>query len=581
MSKKFFFSLILFLFLPLFSISAQQKSERWVCLKAEKTAGHTATVSIDPEAKPLADSETYIFECLSTSECTSGNATVDQEVFGKNNYQEMQNAYGYGFKYSTLPSNPTMSNSDGEIAPFEWKSWTTRKQARRWLALNYFDPIPQTATGKANTQQLGTFGFEEAVNKSDCVSLSWDPYGRVFDSSTLDPVSGATVTLLKKRENNVFTQMTPADVLGGNIVNPQTTIEDGGFSFVVPDGTYKLLVTQGEYIFPEQLVNIHSNYARIYSDIYPDPTGEEIIQLGTIQHRDIPLKSKSANLNDKTKLMEYFYDLDKANSTIYVKGRASHPFAKIKAYSLKPDPVLQEIARYRLLTKTPIRADAQGNFSLTVDQSGFEIDESFGDITIEKVDLTQTANLVEKFKKWFFSLISEVNAQANIATNFRLEPIPNYLEGYAYDVQKKVIPEATVSIILNFSNKPSYQVKADENGYFKINSEFLPSMPYRIEYTSSSGEKTKISTSKFIVQNQDLIQKSNIKINQYKNKKGQEISPAPKEMVNINVNENQPKGIINNSIKKLKSNNLVMLILVIIITLGAVFVAAIIYFKKK
>lgn len=579
MSKKFFFSLVIFLFLPLFSINAQQKSERWVCLKAEKTAGHTATVSIDPETKPLADSETYIFECLSTSECTSGNATVDQEVFGKNNYQEMQNTYGYGFKHSTLPSNPTMSNSDGEITPFEWKSWTTRKQARRWLALNYFDPIPQTATGKANTQQIGTFSFEEAVNKSDCVSLSWDPYGRVFDSSTLDPVSGATVTLLKKRENNVFTQMTPADVLGGNIVNPQTTIEDGGFSFVVPDGTYKLLVTQGEYIFPEQLVNIHSNYTRIYSDIYPDPTGEEIIQLGTIQHRDIPLKSKSANLNDRTKLMEYFYDLDKANSIIYVKGRASHPFAKIKAYSLKPDPVLQEIARYRLLTKTPIRADAQGNFSLIVDQSGFEIDESFGDITIEKVDLTQTTNLVEKFNKWLFSLISEVNAQVNIATNIRLEPIPNYLEGYAYDIQGKIIPDATVSIILNFSDKPSYQVKADKNGYFKINSEFLPSMPYRIEYTSSLGQKTKISTSKFIVQNQEFIQKSKIKINQYKNKKGQEISPAQKKTTN--VNENQPNGIINKSIKTLTSNSILPLILLIIIALGIVVMAVVIYFKKK
>lgn len=583
MGKKILFLLVLFFFLPLFSINAQQKSERWVCLKAEKTAGHTATVSVDPATKPLANNNTYVFECLSTSECTSGNAAIDQEVFGKNNLEAMLANYGYHFEGSSLPSNPTMTNGSGDITPFTWKSSTEHGHARRWLALNYFDPTPtpSTATGNEGGQQLGTFDFEAVINNSDCVSLSWDPYGRVFDSSTLNPVSGANVTLLKKRDNNSFTLMTSADLLGGNIINPQTTKEDGGFSFVVPDGTYKLSVTQGKYVFPEQLANIQSNYVQIYSDIYPDPTGEEIVQAGAIQHRDIPLSPKTTSQNNEVKLMEFFYNLNKANSTIYVKGRVSHPFAKIKTYSLRPDPVLQEIVRYRLLTKTPIKADAQGNFTLKIDQSDFEPEESFGDITAEKVDLTQIANLVESFKKWFLSLIGEVNAQVTLATNFRLDPIPNYLEGYAYDAQGKVMPDATVSVVLDFSNKPSYQTKADENGYFKISSEFLPSMPYKINYISPSGQKTEISTSKFIVQNQEVIQKSDIKINQYKNEKGQMVSSAPKEMTNVNATENQSKEVISKSIKALTSNNILPFILAAIATLMIGIMATVIYIKRK
>lgn len=593
MSKKFFLLFILFLFLPLFSVNAQQAGQRWVCLNAihcwEKKpesaaciikSGHRALLTVRPDAKLLPNKETYINECLATDTgqiCTTGTKDLDISIYGIDNSAVLRTSHNYHFQGlfasngTTLISNPVNSIGDGNINPVYWQSFSTGAK-RRFLALNYFEPIPDLGTGEEKTQQIGTFSFENVANQSDCISISWDPYGRVFDSSTLDPVSDASVTLLKKRNNGAFTIMTPADLLGGNIINPQTTEEDGEFSFVIPDGTYKLSVAQGSYTFPVQLANVQSNYSRIYSDIYPDPTGEEIVQAGAIQHRDIPLKPKSTSLSNEIKLMEYFYDLDKATSTIYVKGRVSHPFARIKAYSLKPDPVLHENARYRLLTKEPIVADKLGNFVLKIDQSGFEPDENFGDITFEKVDLTNSANLVEKIKEWFFSLIGEVNAQVTLASNFRFDPIPNYLEGYAYDSQDEVIPNATVSIILNFSNKPSYQVKADENGYFKISSEFLPSMPYRISYTSPSGQQVSTSTSKFIVQNQDPIQKSDIKINQFKNEKGQAISPVP-EITNQNQLENKPKTPI--------TNNSLPLVLAIVITLIIILIVVFIYFKKK
>ena len=507
------FFILGFTFLSL-SVNAQQASQRWVCLKADRAAVHTASVSIDPKAKLLPNSNTYIFECLSSSECTSGDPTVDQEVFGKNNYEELNNQYGYGFSGSTLSSNPLMSDGAGEIPTFSWTSATNNSLERRWLALNYFQP---TATTNANEggQQLGTFDFETVYNQSDCVSLSWDPYGRVFNNKTLEPVNQATVTLYKK-DLGIYRMMTRGDILGGNIQNPQITKEDGGFSFVVPDGTYKLVVSHNNYSFPEELANLQPNYSKIYSDIYPAQTGIDIIQQGVIQHRDIPLKQQLLGIESTVKLMQFFYDLDKINSVIIIRGRASHPFAEIKAYSLNDG------VRYRLLTENPIKADRIGDFVLKIDQSKFDPAETFGEITIEKTNLT-LVNLVKRFLK---SLIGEVSAQVFLATAVRFEPILNYVEGYAYDSAGKVLPNTTVSVYLEFSKKPYYQTVADDKGFYKISSEFLPSMPYHLSYASTDGQIIPTTNSKFIAQNKVMITESDIKINQFKNSQGEVVTPS-------------------------------------------------------
>jgi len=528
------FAFVLFSVLPFsFVRAASQASQKWVCLKADPTAGHTASVSVDPKYKLLPSSNTYVFECLSSSECTSGNSAVDLQVFGKDNYGELNNQYGYNFQGSSLPSNPSMSDGAGTIPTFSWTSSTSQSHERRWLAMNYVEPTITANADKGGGEHLGTFDFESVLNQSDCVSLSWDPYGRVFDSKTLEPVNQATVTLYKK-DGDIFRMMTPKDILGGNIINPQVTKEDGGFSFVVPDGTYKLVVSNNNYTFPEELNNLQSNYSKIYSDIYPAQTGVEIVQQGAIQHRDIPLKQISLGIDSTAKLMQYFYDLDKIDDTILVKGRVSHPFAEIRAYSLKDE------TRYHLLTKVPVKADKMGNFVLKIDQSKFDPTETFGEITVEKTDLT-LVNLVKRFIELF---IGKVNAQVFLATTVKFEPILNYVEGYAYDSAGKVLPNATVSVYLEFSNKPYYQTTTDDKGYYKISSEFLPSMPYHLSYASTNGQIIPTTNSKFVAQNEATITKTGIKLNQFKNNQGEVIDSSSSSK---NKNNNPTNNSMNNS----------------------------------
>ena len=580
---KFFLSIFLLLFFvpPLFLVNAQQLSQRWVCLGAnnDPNDSHSANISIDPTAKLIPNSQTYVFECISNSECTSGDSSVDQQVFGADTLGVLGEKYDYSYLGSSLPSNPLMSDGSGSIAPFSWSSSTTTSHDRRWLALNYFDPTPPATIGEDSTQQVGTFSFENVVNQTNCISLSWDPYGRIFDSKTLEPVKDTNVTLLKKRDNGLFTMMTPDDLLGGNILNPQLTKEDGGFSFVVPDGTYKLTASNSNYVFPEQTVNLQSNYLKIYSDIYPGQTDGEIVQQGVIQHRDIPLGQVLAVPETSAKVMEYFYDLNKSTSVVTVNGRVSHPLAKVKAYSLKPDPVTQENVRFRLLPEM-VSADKLGNFILRVDQSKFELTESFGEITVEKVDLTQPG-LVEKIKQWLYGFtIGKVSAQTLIASSVRLEPIPNHLEGYAFDAAGNVLPNSTVSIYLSFSNKPTYQTKTNDQGYYQISSEFLPSMPYRITYTTPSGQVVKTSTGKYIAKNSDTITASDININQFTDQQGKVITPPVKttpETANPPADEST-KPFLGTPFS---ATTLALILTVIVLFVLLIITAVIVFIKKK
>ncbi|MCX7955992.1 MAG: carboxypeptidase-like regulatory domain-containing protein [Patescibacteria group bacterium] len=603
MIKKIILISIFFLIFSNIKIYSQEieKSQRWVCLNAVRNEDHSAEVSVDPQNKLLPNSDTYIFECLANNDifqeiCTSGNAELDEEVFKQRNVDIIKSMVEEYNSYSTLDSNPIKSDSNGMIKNFTWVTDTPGYYfSRRFLALNYFTAEKSTpAEGNDQTQKLSKFSFEEAINNSDCITISWDPYGRVFDSKTLEPISKAKVTLLVKRDNNQFTPITRQDILGGNIINPQTTLEDGYFNFVVPDGDYKLIVEAPNYNFPAKIEDINKNYKSIYSDIYPSTTGEIIYQRGKIQHRDIPINSNGQSQNNNPKIMEYFYNLDKKSSTIIIKGRSSHPFSLIKAYSIKYDSLSNTNIRNRLLTEKPIKTDKFGNFNIKISQIKFENNEFFGDLTVEKNNLNNekeiSSSLISFIKIFFNKFIKETNAQ-NISTSLRFEPILNYIEGYAYDENKKPIPNAEVYIFLNFSKDPYYKTQADEKGYFKIDSSFLPSMPYKIIFKDKFSKKEiKKTSSSFIKENYEFLNKNKVNLNKLKiteeknslnnldNKNNIKqitnfiIPKNNKEKSqyfnNINNNQNNQKTTKNNQ-EKIKNNFFIIIIILFILILSS------------
>ncbi len=509
--------------------NSQNSSYKYSCLAREQLAGHRVRLTSEGGLQP--NTPFYYLECFllnNASVCTSGSPALDTTLFGTDNYSQLQTKIGYNFTsggngmYDAAGksiTNSVVADANGQVAPIEWQSSTPTSEGRRFLGLQI---IPRDQTQKNTVaeggQQQDTFVLNGG--NSGCVQVFWDPYGRVFDSQSLEPVPGASVTLSQKT-NGQYSVVSGANV--ANLVNPQSTIEDGAFSFIVPDGTYQLKVVRSGYVFPNEATKLSKNYAFAYFDIY---RGEDIVQAGAIQHRDIPIDSTGTPYRGDVKLLSYSTILDKLNDTLIIQGRVTHPLTKINIYGQKPDSANPgKFVRTRLLLST--QADKQGQFDIRVNLDNLDPSEFVGNLEFIKIDLT--------------TLQASPSATQPTAI---LEPIPNYLEGYAYDQNGNLMLNATVNILVNNTTKPYFETTTDDKGFFKIDSESLPFLPYKLRYTAATGSTLDVSPSMFISQNANYLTSNKIKLNSYFNKNGELVRVTP----TASPNQNQaPSGAKNNT----------------------------------
>ena len=653
--RKFFhvllFTIILNSFYSFFitNVFAQnpQLNEKWGCLISKKcdaadsncsgvgNPGHRARLTTDPKFPPNTGT-TYIIECLGTTKglCTTGIAAVDARVFNINitdtelPFNKATSTISYKFEGmfkadgKTNEGNP-ISNPSINIDPIEWQS-SSNNTERKFMTLNFIDPN-QAATGQRNTLQLGTNDWATA-NRA-CNFVRWDPFGIVFNSMTLEPVYNAQVYLDIKDNNGNWIQY--EDPMG-KVNNPYRsksgvgTAEDGYFSFVVEDGTYRLRVIPPDIIlsFPYDNKTLNPNYQKLYSDIYPgtiiggtNPTFiYEIVQSGKIQHRDIPLTSQTKTLSErKIQRMEVFRNRLNNGNELF-KVRLSYPFAKISGvYSTINDPPVryQPIPFGKGVTGDQ-KADKDGWFSIEVDGSRFVPGEMFGEIEATKVDLTDST-LVKKQERNvnFFALVKQeikklmnnkiiAQVKDTNTSTFSFDPIPSYLEGYAYDNNGTVVSNATVGIYLSFSNRPYSQIKTDATGYYRFSSETLPSMPYDIRYTTAIGNTVKTTPRKFITQNKEYFIKQKINPFIAQNQSGQTIKINPTEtssesggllttspnlriagkISGDNKSNKTQSGFLSNNIEQ-NNNQVVTVIVMLLILILVVGIILTIYLIKK
>lgn len=544
-------------------------------------AGHRAKLTTKSTDLLARNAQTGVFVCIGTKEgniCTSGDGKFDTNMLGYDGAAKLGQVVGYKFqglyrsKTTPVAPNGIYSNGAGKLSlktgtntykfiePLEMQDYTPSGLPRKWLALNLVSPEILAVGGQGGEQQ-GTFTFEGALGR--CTSISWDPYGIVFDSQSLEPVSGISVTLTKRRSDGKFTIASGDDA--PSILNPITTVEDGAFEFFVPDGTYRLALNPSGFTFPSAL-RLNPNFTKVYSEIY---LGEDIIEQGGVQHRDVPLDSKTTPYHSVVKLMAYFPLLDKGTNSMIIQGRVTHPLTKINMYGQKPSEDKQgTFIRTKLLTSQI--ADKTGQFDVRYTMNKLEPTEIIGDIEFVKPDYTTM--------QYPQGVVVTKQSILNV------EPIPNYLEGYAYDQNGKALPNTTVGVYLNLSNKPAYEITADENGFYRISSEFLPSMAYRVRYSGASGTNS-VSTSQFIAQNASYLKTQNANLFSFKDKKGQPLNAEQKAKI-MSESESAPasdqnKPGTNQTIngQQISSNVLPLVIILVFVGLGGV--AAIVYFMKK
>lgn len=437
--------------------------------------------------------------------CTTGNAQLDTKVFGKNNLAQLQAEYGYAARLYKSDGSSTTSpeiTEDNRQDAYEWETTLTKnneKVSSVFMAMYTPGEAEVLKSQDQPSQKQATLAF------SDACKLVVDPYGRVFDSYTLEPLANATVELTKKRSSNQFTPVEKSEVIG-ELSNPYTTKEDGLFSFIVPPGTYKLNAQKEGYSFTGD--NMNPLAVEMYSNVYK---GEEIVQKGEIVHRDIPLqpndkkKAEAYSLSNPITFINVFPSVNKEQNTYVIEGRVSHPRARVTVFGQLPNIRKPgEMVRTRELVSK--EADSFGRFRLEVNLNLLRSGEIIGDLEAVKkrIPVTRTQSFTSPLDSALALLGNLLSVEAQERSSdkavMKLPPVLNYISGFAMDTSGAVIPDAQVHLMLETSTYPVYSTTADASGWFEITTEYIPSVPYTIVF--EQGEKqVSMTTDEFIAKN--------------------------------------------------------------------------------
>ncbi len=244
-----------------------------------------------------------------------------------------------------------------------------------WYAVGDAPTTGQGIDAQNKTQQLGTIENLVDVSGKKCVRIAWDPFGRVFDALSLEPISGVQLGVYYAKNNKLV------DIFD----NPTKTDERGSYNLLVgkEDDYYLEVSPPNTHLFTEN-VNLHPNYSKIYSDIYSPKKVFHEKPLPTLipenfdwsaYHHDIPLQPKGAPY--KGAVAEVWGTLDQfdAGDTVSYSGIVTFPMAKV---------CLIGETTGKLIGCT--NADKFGVFEISVNKA--EIPLEFIEVKVEKVDLT-------------------------------------------------------------------------------------------------------------------------------------------------------------------------------------------------
>lgn len=501
---------------------------------------------------------------------STGNAQFDQAIFGKDFTKKLQDL---GLEIQVPKGanpNQTVTSTDGTLSVIIHMKNPQGHVNYAFFGVTLDEPEispPVVSNESGSTLQYGTFTVSQKSegDPQDCTSIRWDPYGRVFDSQSLEPMQSVKIVLLDQNHTTVF-----KDGLGNPLPNPQYTQEDGMFNFPVPPGTY-FLTAQPRFITTHQHLanpNLHPNYVKAYSNIYkPD---EPIIETeGNPQQRDIPL---DPGVNTPIRLPPVIMSFDSLRIGQYTKysGYISHPLSIVKLV----DSVTN--TEYATITSNEFGFWEIVVLNLNIPQN------STPQLVPVKVDLTTLAYLDQLLKK-LSSLLNpfEVRAQTSNYSNegrpIIIEPILSYIEGYAYDKSGQNMPGAKVRVKVDSSGQTYYETTADSAGFFKIGQERLPIFSYHLEFVSPKSQAvTSVTTSEFARRNEAYLTENNLNL-MTATKNGQSLYPT---ITPANVISDNPAPASPNQSAQTNQMNLILTVVVIIVLLG-VAGGVLLYIKKK
>lgn len=342
------------------------------------------------------------------------------------------------------------------------------------------------ASGSNKSQQLGQIGFtfeSAAINgkSKDCTKISWDPYGRVFDAVSLEPLSDLVVTLI----DNV----TKKPVIQEFEANQTTTGQDGNYNILVEKtGFYQMDVEAPSTHTFSQNPTLNEYYGDIYSDIYlPGSIFEE--KLGIATHHDIPLQPIGEPYTGAiAEILTADESIDMGDFMLFT-GRSSFPRSQ----------VCMVTETGRTIVGDCVFADEFGEYKIILSKDIIPLEPLVPQAA--KVKLTEAL--------WKNSVEQPV-ASSDIRV---YEPILNHIEGFVYDAKGSAIPQADVQVHLKMDDSVYFETKADKDGFVAIYLSELPAHEYYLTYSAPDGKVgIRKTTSSFVKDNMQYIKDNKLNL---------------------------------------------------------------------
>lgn len=419
--------------------------------------------------------------------------------------------------------------------------------------ITFLSPLPTAKSTNNSTQQLGTLTASSTaiqINGGDpqmCTIVLWDPYGRVFDAQSLEPLgeNEAVVTLLDKDGNRVGlpTNDDSLDVFGlYNIL-------------VIKDDNYKLkVVPKTKHLFEPVIINpLYKDLFNEFIYMAGDPPFYE--KASDPKRVDIPLKPIGTPYSRPIEIGRMTQKDINTGTQFIIK--VTHPLSIVKVMS-----------NGKVLTEDGYGKKITGQ----TDKSGL------WQTVIKKSLLSQYGYSIEVSKnpKYYQSGVGN----SSTVTGY-FNPLLEYIEGYAYGNNQKIIPNAKVNVILKTDKSIYYQTTTDSSGFFTIYAKDLPFLDYYLEFIDPQTQiKITQSTSQFVKNNKEYINSEGLDLMNSTKNNQPIINPATGEL-----NDNLRKvDLTNNPANTVKKNTnfikmLTPIFVIFFLIIGAL--GTLIYIKKS
>jgi hypothetical protein len=442
-----------------------------------------------------ANVDVYIVGCINTlsgSKCTTGDSKLDAELNGMPGGDSMSADPSHQFRAA---ENPVKSDANGAINVIV-RSYTAETVTHFF---NGYYTQEQDLSAQTTGKNI-SIPPEEALHLQDFSiaaptpaklpttrsirirTVENDPKGRLFDAKSLEPIAGIEASLLDNFKR--LYQET-------NFVNPLTVQPNGEFNFWVPNGIYYLSFAKlpASHSWPVEMAQVHPNYNLAY---YCDPEVKDesnsqtvplyyqqfsIIEYNKLVHCDVPVDpGTNPPLRSEVKAITYGLSRSTTDNFFNYSGKQTHPFTKVELIGQTSGRVIAEV-----------EADKLGFWAMSVAPASYPLD---------KTGLPE--NIQVRYTKK--DLTAETEFKSVNGAVF--EPLLRYLEGYAYDTQGKAIANARVGIKQKNADTVVYLTTANDKGFFKIGSQYLPTFPFDLIFTNPEvGSSLKVTTSDFVVAN--------------------------------------------------------------------------------